>query len=46
MERMIEIYRNKGIFISVAGFRMGNYKDDKMEIIADKGMAITPISIT
>jgi len=37
MERMIESYRNKGIFISVAGFGMGNYKDDKMEIIADKG---------
>jgi Ca-activated chloride channel family protein len=37
MERMIEAYRNKGIFISVTGFGMGNYKDDKMEIIADKG---------
>jgi Ca-activated chloride channel family protein len=37
MERMIESYRDKGIFISVAGFGMGNYKDDKMEIIADKG---------
>jgi Ca-activated chloride channel family protein len=37
MERMIEKYREKGIFISVAGFGMGNYKDDKMEIIADKG---------
>jgi Ca-activated chloride channel family protein len=37
MERLIENYRNKGIFISVTGFGMGNYKDDKMEIIADKG---------
>jgi Ca-activated chloride channel family protein len=37
MERMIENYRNKGIYISVTGFGMGNYKDDKMEIIADKG---------
>lgn len=37
MERMIEKYRDRGIFISVAGFGMGNYKDDKMEIIADKG---------
>lgn len=37
MERMIEAFRGKGIFISVAGFGMGNYKDDKMEIIADKG---------
>jgi Ca-activated chloride channel family protein len=37
MERMIEVYRDKGISISVTGFGMGNYKDDKMEIIADKG---------
>jgi Ca-activated chloride channel family protein len=37
MERMIETYRSKGIFISITGFGMGNYKDDKMEIIADKG---------
>lgn len=37
MERLIEKYREKDIFISVAGFGMGNYKDDKMEIIADKG---------
>lgn len=37
MEQMIIKYRDKGIFISVAGFGMGNYKDDKMEIIADKG---------
>ncbi|MBN2167313.1 MAG: von Willebrand factor type A domain-containing protein [Marinilabiliaceae bacterium] len=37
MERMIEQKREKGIFITVLGFGMGNYKDDKMEIIADKG---------
>ena len=37
MERLIEEEREKGIFISVLGFGMGNYKDDKMEIIADKG---------
>ncbi len=37
MERLIEVEREKGIFISVLGFGMGNYKDDKMEIIADKG---------
>ena len=37
MERMIERERERGIFISVLGFGMGNYKDDKMEIIADKG---------
>ena len=37
MERLIESERDKGIFISVLGFGTGNYKDDKMEIIADKG---------
>ena len=37
MERLIENQRENGIFISVLGFGMGNYKDDKMEIIADKG---------
>ena len=37
MERLIETEREKGIFISVLGFGMSNYKDDKIEIIADKG---------
>jgi len=37
MERLIESEREKGIFMTVLGFGMGNYKDDKMEIIADKG---------
>ena len=37
MERLIETEREKGIAISVLGYGMGNYKDDKMEIIADKG---------
>ncbi len=37
MERLIEKEREKGIAITVLGFGMGNYKDDKMEIIADKG---------
>jgi len=36
-ERMIEQKREYGIFMTVLGFGMGNYKDDKMEIIADKG---------
>ena len=35
--RMIEEKRNKGIFLSVLGFGMGNYKDAKMEKLADKG---------
>ncbi len=37
MERLIEQKREHGVFITVLGFGMGNYKDDKMEIIADKG---------
>ena len=37
MERLIEQEREKGIYMTVLGFGMGNYKDDKMEIIADKG---------
>lgn len=37
MVRLIEAKREKGIFISVLGFGMGNYKDSKMEMIADKG---------
>ncbi len=37
MERLVEEKREEGIFITVLGFGMGNIKDDKMEIIADKG---------
>lgn len=37
MERLVENERDNGIFITVLGFGMGNVKDDKMEIIADKG---------
>lgn len=37
MERLIENKRGQGVFLTVVGFGMGNYKDDKMEILADKG---------
>ncbi|MEQ9440222.1 MAG: von Willebrand factor type A domain-containing protein [Cyclobacteriaceae bacterium] len=37
MERMIEKKREDGIFLTVLGFGMGNYKDSKMEVLADKG---------
>ena len=37
MERLVEEKRKTGVFMTVLGFGMGNYKDDKMEIIADKG---------
>jgi len=35
--RMIEEKREKGIFLTTLGFGMGNYKDDRMEQLADKG---------
>ncbi len=35
--RMIEEKRNAGIFLTVLGFGTGNYKDSKMEQLADKG---------
>lgn len=37
MERLIEEKRQEGVFLTVLGYGMGNYKDDKMEILADKG---------
>jgi Ca-activated chloride channel family protein len=37
MQRMIEDYRNYGVFLSVLGFGQGNLKDSKMETLADKG---------
>lgn len=37
MEKLIEQKRKDGIFLTVLGFGMGNYKDSKMEILADKG---------
>ena len=35
--RMVEDYRKKGIFLTILGFGMGNYKDGRMEQLADKG---------
>ncbi|TXH24594.1 MAG: DUF3520 domain-containing protein [Cyclobacteriaceae bacterium] len=37
MERLIEEKRKEGVFLTALGFGMGNYKDSKMEILADKG---------
>lgn len=34
---LIERKRKSGIYLTVLGFGMGNYKDDKMESLADKG---------
>ena len=37
METLIELKRKSGIFLTALGFGMGNYKDSKMEVLADKG---------
>lgn len=37
LERMIEEERNSGVFLTVLGYGMGNYKDNKMQKLADKG---------
>lgn len=37
MEDMIVEKRKSGVFLTVLGFGMGNYKDSKMETLADKG---------
>lgn len=37
MERLIEEKREGGVFLTVLGYGMGNYKDSKMETLADKG---------
>lgn len=35
--RMVEQERKSGVFLSVLGYGMGNYKDNKMQQLADKG---------
>jgi len=35
--RMIEEKREQGVFLTITGFGMGNYKDGRMEQLADKG---------
>lgn len=37
MQSLIEEKRKSGIFLTVLGYGMGNYKDSKMEILANKG---------
>jgi Ca-activated chloride channel family protein len=37
MERLIEEKRKDGVFLSVLGYGMGNYKDSKMQKLADRG---------
>ncbi|SDD81198.1 Ca-activated chloride channel family protein [Dyadobacter soli] len=37
LQKLIEEKRKAGIFLSVMGFGMGNYKDSQVETLADKG---------
>lgn len=37
LENLIEEKRKTGVFLTVLGFGMGNYKDNRMEVLADKG---------
>jgi len=37
LQRLIEEKRKSGIYLTTLGFGMGNYHDDTMEILADKG---------
>ena len=37
LTRLIEQERESGVFLSVLGFGQGNYKGNKMELLADKG---------
>ncbi len=37
LQRLIEEKRKSGIYLTVLGFGMGNYHDDTMEMLADKG---------
>jgi Ca-activated chloride channel family protein len=37
LQKLIEAKRQSGIYLTVLGFGMGNYHDDSMEILADKG---------
>jgi Ca-activated chloride channel homolog len=37
METLIEEKRKSGVFLTCLGYGMGNYKDSKMEILANKG---------
>lgn len=37
LQRLIEQKRKEGVFLSIMGFGMGNYKDSHIETLADKG---------
>ena len=37
LEKLIENERQSGVFLSILGYGMGNYKDDKMQTLAQAG---------
>ena len=37
LQKLIEEKRKTGVHLTVLGFGMGNYRDDTMEVLADKG---------
>jgi Ca-activated chloride channel family protein len=37
LQKLVEDKRKSGVSLTVLGFGMGNYRDDTMEILADKG---------
>lgn len=37
LESLIEQERKSGVFLTVLGYGMGNYKDSKMQVLAEKG---------
>lgn len=37
LESLIEMERKSGVFLTVLGYGMGNYKDNKMQVLAEKG---------
>ncbi|MCC5932132.1 MAG: von Willebrand factor type A domain-containing protein [Cyclobacteriaceae bacterium] len=37
LERLIETERDKGVYLTILGVGMGNYKDDRLERLSNKG---------
>ncbi len=37
LEQMIEKERKSGVFLTILGYGMGNYKDNRMQVLAEKG---------
>lgn len=37
LKTMIELKREEGVFLTILGFGMGNYKDDRMELLSNAG---------